>query len=63
MLHLEHRHRDGSWGHFEPRSEDHSPPDPERDWANGQIYSCTSCDELLRVTPVEDEVEPAPPRF
>jgi len=49
-LRLEHRHSDGTWGSFEPLQHDASAHDPERDWAKGKIvYSCTSCDELVRV--------------
>jgi hypothetical protein len=48
---LEHRHNDGTWGRFEPMSHhDAAAHDPEREWAKGKIvYSCTTCDELIRV--------------
>jgi hypothetical protein len=38
-------------GTFEPTSSHHSPSDhdPERDWATGTIYKCTSCDEEIVV--------------
>jgi hypothetical protein len=50
-LRFEHRHSDGTMGTFEPRSSHHSPSDhdPERDWATGTIYKCTSCDEEIVV--------------
>jgi hypothetical protein len=52
LVRLEHRHDDGSWGTFEPRPGHLDPADrdPERDWANGQIYACTSCNAEIRVT-------------
>ena len=55
-LRLQHRHDDGSWRTLEPR-EPHSPSDfdPEREWANGKVYACTTCDELVRVAPIEEE--------
>jgi hypothetical protein len=48
-LGLEHRHSDGAW-RLEARSH-HSPSDhdPERDWASGTIYKCTTCDEEIIV--------------
>jgi hypothetical protein len=53
---LQHQHADGSWGTFELR-EPHSPAelDPERTWRNGRIYACTTCDEKIRVSPVDEE--------
>jgi hypothetical protein len=50
-LRFQHRHDDGSIGTFEPEPSHHSPSDhdPERDWANGTIYKCTSCDEEIVV--------------
>jgi hypothetical protein len=55
-LRVQHRHTDGSWGTFEPR-EPHSPSqvDQERDWGQGRIYACTTCDERVRITPVDAE--------
>jgi hypothetical protein len=51
MLRLDHRHNDGSWSSLEPRSVHHDPSahDPEGDWADGEIYVCTTCDEQVRV--------------
>jgi hypothetical protein len=48
---IEHRHSDGSWGRFQPvEHHDAAAHDPERDWAKGKkIYSCTTCDEMIRV--------------
>jgi hypothetical protein len=59
-LRMQHRHGDGSWGEFAPRPSHHSPSehDPERDWAAGVIYECTSCDERFRVSHVGDEIPP-----
>ena len=50
-LRFEHRHSDGTMGTFEPTSSHHSPSDhdPERDWATGTIYKCTTCDEEIVV--------------
>ena len=59
-LELKHRHDDGSWGSFAPVPPHHSPTDhdPERDWAKGTIYRCTTCDEEVLVTPNEDPGAP-----
>ncbi len=48
-IRLEHRHGDGSWGTFERAHHDPAEHDPERDWAKGQLYACTSCPELVRI--------------
>ncbi|MEO8570813.1 MAG: hypothetical protein ABI553_03850 [Chloroflexota bacterium] len=60
-LKLRHLHDDGSWASFEPARSHHDPSDhdPEREWANGTIYKCTSCDEEVLVAPV---AEPGPRR-
>jgi hypothetical protein len=62
-LRLEHRHGDGTWAPLEPRRGHHDPADhdPERDWANGRIYVCTSCNEQVRVTDLASEGGPAKP--
>ena len=46
-----HRHDDGTVGTFEPKRGHHDPADhdPERDWAIGTIYKCTTCDEEIAV--------------
>jgi hypothetical protein len=49
-LRLEHRHSDGSWGELKRSHHDPADHDPERDWAKGAIYSCTTCDEQVRVS-------------
>ena len=51
-LRLEHRHSDGSWSPLEPKRSHHDAAehDPERDWANGRIYVCTTCSEEVRVS-------------
>lgn len=60
-LRMEHRHDDGSWGTLEPRPAHHSPDqhDPENEWANGVIYACTTCDELVRVKSREGGAAPS----
>ena len=56
QLRLEHRHSDGSWGTFERAHHDPADHDSERVWAKGKIvYSCTSCDELVRVDAPRDQ--------
>jgi len=58
-LRLEHRHNDGTWGRFERQHHDAAAHDPERDWAKGKIvYSCTSCDELVRIDDPSHEQPP-----
>jgi hypothetical protein len=52
----QHRHEDGSLGTFErvePDQSHHSPSDhdPEREWATGEVFRCTTCDEEIIVTP------------
>jgi hypothetical protein len=63
VLRLEHRHSDGTWSTLEPRPSHHDPAehDPERDWAQGRIYVCTSCNEEVRVTDQASEGGPARP--
>ncbi len=60
LLRLEHRHSDGSWSQLEPEHSGHDPAehDPERSWANGQIFRCGKCDEQVRVI---DRVEAGGP--
>lgn len=61
MLRLKHLHGDGTWGTLAPKRAHHDPADhdPERDWAQGRIYACTSCDEQVMVS-TADEDEPKP---
>ncbi|MBI3748476.1 MAG: hypothetical protein HY262_06490 [Chloroflexi bacterium] len=63
IIRLEHRHDDGTWATFEPRPIHHDPADhdPERDWANGRIYVCATCNEEIRVADVAGEGGPAKP--
>jgi hypothetical protein len=51
LIHLDHRHNDGTWGSLERRQEHHDPSahDPEAGWGDGDLYVCTSCDEQVRV--------------
>jgi hypothetical protein len=58
-LRMQHQHADGSWGTLVSR-EPHSPSelDPERGWADGRLYACTTCDELVRVKPGDEEPPP-----
>jgi hypothetical protein len=60
-LRLQHRHDDGSVGIFEPAPSHHDPAahDQERDWGTGTLYRCTTCDEEVLVSTVDD---PAGPR-
>lgn len=56
---LEHQHSDGSWSEL---VEDHShhdsaAHDPERGWVR-RLFRCTSCNELVALTPREGT--PAP---
>ncbi len=59
-LRMQHRHDDGTWSTLERRPAPHDPAedDPEREWADGVIYACTTCDELVRVAPPEGEKLP-----
>ena len=59
-LRLEHKHEDGTWASFEPRPSQHDAAehDPERSWAKGRIYACTSCDEQILVSDASDEGSP-----
>jgi hypothetical protein len=54
-LELQHRHSDDSWA--EGRAVDHDPAasDPEREWANGQLFVCKACGEGVRVSHAADE--------
>ena len=62
-LRLEHRHDDGSWSPLvlRPSHHDAAEHDPERDWAKGRIYACTTCSEEIRVTDAGSGSEPAKP--
>jgi hypothetical protein len=46
---LEHRHNDGTWSRLERVHHDPADHDPERDWANHQLYVCPICAEQIRV--------------
>lgn len=63
VLRLEHRHDDGTWSALEPRPSHHDAADhdPERDWANGRIYVCVTCNEEVRVSDLAGEGGPAEP--
>ncbi len=54
-LRMQHRHSDGAWGTLQPRPMHHDAADhdPERDWENGRLYVCTTCDEEVRVAPAD----------
>jgi hypothetical protein len=60
LLRLEHQHEDGSWSRLELRPSHHDPAehDPERGWAQGRIYACTTCDEQVRVRDASSETGP-----
>jgi len=54
---LSHRHGD-RWARMEPSpAHDAAEGDPERQWARGRIYSCTECDEQIRVDADREEGE------
>jgi hypothetical protein len=59
QLRLEHRHADGTWGRLEARP-DHTATDhdPERDWEEGRVYACPTCDEMVRVGPAVQGSDP-----
>ena len=50
-LALQHRHSDGSWSALERVHHDPSQHDPERDWEQGAIFVCKSCEEEVRIAP------------
>jgi hypothetical protein len=62
-LHLEHRHNDGSWSPLEARPSRHDAAefDPERAWATGRVFACTTCDEQVRVTDLPSDSDRADP--
>ncbi len=49
QLHIQHQHSDGSWQDLEARPHSPADNDPERAWADGTIYACGQCNELVRV--------------
>jgi hypothetical protein len=53
---LRHRHSDGSWSRLEPRPMNHDAADHdvEREWKDGRIYVCTTCDEQVQVAVPRD---------
>jgi hypothetical protein len=60
LVRVQHRHSDGTWGELAPRPSHHDAADhdPERDWANGRIYVCTTCDEEVRISEDREDREP-----
>ena len=46
---LEHRHSDGSWGTLSRSHHDPADHDMEREWKDGALFVCTTCDEHVRV--------------
>ena len=58
LLRVEHRHGD-DWVRLEPSPEhDVAESDPERSWPLGQIWSCPTCAEQVRVDLDRDERTP-----
>ena len=56
---VEHEHSDGSWGQLvEDRSRDASANDPERSWALRRIFRCTTCGDVVTLTPGEETAPP-----
>lgn len=47
---LQHRHDDGEWVEMRPHH-DPAEHDPERSWARGTIFRCTTCAESASVVP------------
>ena len=59
QLRLQHRHADGSWGTLEPRRHHTAVEhDPEREWEEGRVYECPTCDEVVRVGPAVQGSDP-----
>lgn len=65
LARLEHSHGDDKWYEMHPVAPTHDPSetDPERDWARGRIYRCSSCEEEIRVvapdpSPIEGAIAP-----
>lgn len=54
-LRLEHRHSDGSWSDLERAHHDPADHDQERAWANGEVYQCTTCEEQVRISTVDQK--------
>jgi hypothetical protein len=50
---IEHEHSDGGWGEMvEDRSHhDAADHDPERGWSLRRIFRCTTCDEVVTLSP------------
>jgi hypothetical protein len=57
---VEHEHADGSRGEMLEDRSPHDPADtdPERTWSFKRVLRCTSCNEVVTLTP---ETEPASP--
>ena len=57
---LAHRHDDGSWGEMVEMPLQHDPAvhDPERRWASGRRFACSSCDETLVIVPTDADGTP-----
>jgi hypothetical protein len=54
-LQLQHRHSDGSWADMEAAEHDSASGDPEREWANGEIFICKACGEEVQVSHAADQ--------
>ena len=55
QLRIQHQHSDGSWQDLEARPRSSADDDPERGWAEGRIYACSRCDEVVRVKLDEED--------
>jgi hypothetical protein len=55
---LEHHHGGNEWHTMYEVSEAHDPAqsDPERQWARGRIFRCSTCEDEIRVS----GADPAP---
>ena len=59
LLDVQHRHSDGSWGTLEPEaSHDPTEDDPERGWSNSTLFRCKTCEEEVRIRPINEPGRP-----
>jgi hypothetical protein len=63
LARLEHHHGGGDWHEMVEVSPGHDSAsgDPERNWAHGRIFRCTSCEDEVQViaadpSPVEGAI-------
>ena len=63
LARLEHNHGNNDWHEMNEVSGDHDAAgsDPERQWARGRIYRCSTCEDEIRVvmpdpSPIEGSI-------